>query len=124
MMTAIDGLPTYLGIVKHVELLRRVSAGVKQDRLLPSWVIWQELGNVEHLPVNDHPAVVLLVVLRDLLWGKQLSSCVLGPEDERALVASAAFVEVSSEAAAEARVENEGGRRSRGGSRGGGGRGG
>ena len=37
-----------------------------------------------------------------------VNSCELGPEDEGALAASAAFVEVSSEAAAEARVEDEG----------------
>ena len=37
-----------------------------------------------------------------------VNSCVLGPEDEGALAASAAFVEVSSEAAAEAGVEDEG----------------
>ena len=36
-----------------------------------------------------------------------VNSCVLGPEDEGALAASAAFVEVSSEAAAEAGVEDE-----------------
>ena len=39
-----------------------------------------------------------------------INSCVLGPEDEGALAASAAFVEVSSEAAAEAGVEDEGAR--------------
>ena len=38
------------------------------------------------------------------------NSCELGPEDESALAASAAFVEVSSEAAAEAGVEDEGAR--------------
>ena len=37
-----------------------------------------------------------------------VNSCELGPEDEGALAASAAFVEVSSEAAAEAGVEDEG----------------
>ena len=37
-----------------------------------------------------------------------VNSCVLGPEDEGALAPSAAFVEVSSEAAAEAGVEDEG----------------
>ena len=37
-----------------------------------------------------------------------VNSCVLGLEDEGALAASAAFVEVSSEAAAEAGVEDEG----------------
>ena len=79
-----------------------------QDCLLSSGVVRKELCHVEHLSVDDHPDVVLLVVLRDLLCGKQLSSCVLGPEDECALVASAAFVEVSSEAAAEAGVEDEG----------------
>ena len=37
-----------------------------------------------------------------------VNSCVLGPEDEGALAPSAAFVEVSSEAATEVGVEDEG----------------
>ena len=56
-----------LRVVQHVELLRRVAAGVQQDRLLSSGVVRKELRHVERLSVDDHPDVVFLVVLRDLL---------------------------------------------------------
>lgn len=55
--------------MQHVELLCRVAARVEQDCLLPSRMVGQEARRVEHLSVNDHPAVVLLVVLCDLLDG-------------------------------------------------------
>ena len=43
-----------------------------QDRLLSSGVVRKELRHVEHLSVDDHPDVILLVVLRDLLGGELL----------------------------------------------------
>ena len=61
-----------LRVMQHVELLRRVAAGVQQDRFLSSGVVRKELRHVEHLSVDDHPDVVLLVVLRDLLCGELL----------------------------------------------------
>ena len=60
--------------MQHVELLRRVTAGVQQDGLLASGVVRQEGRHIEHLAVNDNPAVVLLVVLRDLLGGVRASA--------------------------------------------------
>ena len=56
----------YLGVMQHVELLRRVAARVQQDRLFASGVVRQEAGHVQNLVADDHPAVVLLVVLRYL----------------------------------------------------------
>ena len=61
-----------LRVMQHVELLRRVAAGVQQDRLLSSGVVRKELRHVEHLSVDDHPDVVFLVVLRGLLSGELL----------------------------------------------------
>ena len=75
------------------------------NRLLSSGPprVRKEPCHVEHLSVDDHPDVVLLVVLRNLLCGELLCT-----RAGALAAASAAFVEVSSEAAAEAGVEDEG----------------
>lgn len=59
-----------LRVMQHVELLRRVPAGIQQDRLLSSRVIGQEGSDVEDLTVHDDPDVVFLVVLGDILEGE------------------------------------------------------
>ena len=59
-----------LRVVEHVELLRRIAAGVEHDRLLAAGVVGHEARHVEHLAVDDHPAVVLLVVLGNLVNGE------------------------------------------------------
>ena len=56
-----------LRVMQHVELLRRIAAGVQQDRLLSSGVVQKELRHVEHLSVDEHSDVVFLVVLQDFL---------------------------------------------------------
>jgi hypothetical protein len=53
--------------VKHVEFLSGVTAGVKHDGLLPSWMVWQERGDIKDLPIDDNPDIILLRVLGDLL---------------------------------------------------------
>mmetsp|Transcript_12216 Transcript_12216/g.23655 ORF Transcript_12216/g.23655 Transcript_12216/m.23655 type:complete len:521 (-) Transcript_12216:387-1949(-) len=56
----------HLWLVEHVELLRGVSPCEEHDSLLATRVVMHELSAIEHLSVHDHPAVVLLVVLRNL----------------------------------------------------------
>ena len=56
--------------MEHVELLCRVPAGVEQDGLLASWVVGQEAGDIENLAVDDHPTVIFLVVLGNLVNGE------------------------------------------------------
>ena len=63
-----------LGVVEHVELLRRVAAGIEKDGLLTSRVVGKEARHVEDLAVDDDPAVILLVVLVHLLDGESLLS--------------------------------------------------
>lgn len=53
--------------MKHVELLGRVAAGVQEDSLLASRMVGQEARHIEHLAVDDDPAVILRVVLLHLL---------------------------------------------------------
>ena len=60
--------------MQHVEFLGRVPARVQNDGLLASWVVGQELGYIQHLVTNDHPAVVLLVVLGNLLLCERLAT--------------------------------------------------
>ena len=60
--------------MEHVELLRRVAAGIEKDSLLTSRVVGEEACYVEDLAVDDDPAVVLLVVLLHLLDGEGLLS--------------------------------------------------
>ena len=61
-----------LGVMKHVELLSGVTAGVEHDGLLSSWVVWQERGDIEDLAVDDDPDVILLRVLGDVIESKDL----------------------------------------------------
>lgn len=56
--------------MQHVEFFCRVPAGVEQNSLLASRVVWEEAGDIQHLTVYDDPAVVLLVVLRNFILGK------------------------------------------------------
>ena len=85
-----------LRVVKHVELLCSISAGVEEDSLLSSGVVRKELeqqvvsrefktrvklskthrGDVKDLTVDDDPHVVLLVMLGHL-FGSVLSRCCL-----------------------------------------------
>lgn len=86
-----ESMHAYLGVVQHVELLSRVTASIEDDGLLPSWVVGQELmgtisenttndtirwhthvGNIQNLPVDDYPNVLLLIVLGDLLSSELL----------------------------------------------------
>lgn len=59
-------LVNHVGLVQHVEFFGGVATSVDQDGLLASRVVLQELGHVQHLAVDDDPAVVVLVVLGDL----------------------------------------------------------
>jgi len=63
-----------LGVVKHVELLGGITAGVKHDGLLSSWMIWQKGSDVEDLSVDDDPDIVLLRVLGDLVKGVDIGA--------------------------------------------------
>jgi len=62
-------LPDDIRRVDHVELLSRIPAREGQDRELAARVIREELGDVEHLAVDDHPTIGLGSVLGDLLQG-------------------------------------------------------
>jgi len=52
--------------VEHVEVLGRVLAPLGQDGISSSRVVLQEATHVQHLPVDNHPQVALLVVLAHL----------------------------------------------------------
>ena len=56
--------------MQHVELLCRIPARIQENGLLASWVVGQEAGDVENLAVDDHPAVIFLVVLGNLVNGE------------------------------------------------------
>jgi len=51
-------------LMNHVELGRRILACKQKNRLLSARVDGQELGDVQHLPIDDDPTVGLLVVSR------------------------------------------------------------
>ena len=59
-----------LGVVKHVEFLSGISSSVQENGLLASWVVGQEAGDIENLAVDNHPAVIFLVVLGNLVNGE------------------------------------------------------
>ena len=44
--------------MQRVIFLRRIATRIGQNRLLASRVVWQELGDVEYLLINDDPNVV------------------------------------------------------------------
>lgn len=62
-----------LRVVKHVELLSGITAGVEHNGLLSSWVVWQEGSDIEHLTVDDNPDIVLLRVLGNFIKGEEFS---------------------------------------------------
>ncbi len=60
----------YLPLMEHVKLFRGILPPIDQDGLLPAGMIRHELRDVEDIAVNNHPAVVLLIVLGDLGFGR------------------------------------------------------
>ena len=68
-------MTAYLRVMKHVELFCRVPAGVEQDSLFTSRVVWKETGDIQHLTVHNHPAVILLVVLRNFVLREGTTTC-------------------------------------------------
>merc|ERR1712061_489412 len=57
--------------MEHVELLGCILPSIQHNRLLTARVVRQEFGNIVHLAMKDHPAILLGVMLCDLL----LSQC-------------------------------------------------
>ena len=60
--------------MEHVEFLGGIAPSVEHDSLLSSWMIWQEGCDVEDLPVDDDPDVILLRVFGDLIEGEGLGA--------------------------------------------------
>jgi hypothetical protein len=60
-------------IVKLVELLGGILAGNLEQNLLAARVLIHELGDIEHLIVDDNPKVIFLVVLGDFFASERLA---------------------------------------------------
>lgn len=67
VLALVEVLVERVGRVDGFVFLRCILAGVLQDDLGPAGVLGHELGDIVGAAVDDHPAVVFVVVLRDLL---------------------------------------------------------
>ena len=61
MDVQIKGSQTYL------ISLCRIFAGILEDDLGPTWMLWHELRYIVRLAVHNDPAVLVIVVLLDFL---------------------------------------------------------
>merc|ERR1739845_303135 len=56
-------------VMQHVELFSGILAGVQHDCLLATWMVGKESCHVQNFVTNDHPAVLVGVVLGDFVRG-------------------------------------------------------
>ncbi len=76
-------------LVKHIELLRCVFAGILHDHALATRVLVHKCADGKNLAVDDDPTILLSVVASNLDNVKQITDC--QPNRRRACARSKTF---------------------------------
>merc|ERR1719162_2360790 len=54
-------------VMQHIELLSGILACVQHDGFFSTWMVRKEISHVQNVVSNDHPAILVCLVLGNLI---------------------------------------------------------